>query len=99
MYNSQKAWWSSVWIDRNCVSYSWFKTGCMIVFEMFLQKATKKTDKPRSDEVEVTDLTDEDLKQQLAKHGVDSGPIVGEFPEGLSQTFVEKLFIFFQREK
>lgn len=28
--------------------------------------------------MEVTDLTDEDLKQQLAKHGVDTGPIVGE---------------------
>lgn len=27
----------------------------------------------------MTELTDEDLKQQLAKHGVDSGPIVGEF--------------------
>ncbi|XP_071753623.1 thymopoietin b [Centroberyx gerrardi] len=40
------------------------------------RKATRKTDKPRTEEVEVTDLTDEDLKQQLAKHGVDSGPIV-----------------------
>ncbi|XP_022612142.1 lamina-associated polypeptide 2, isoforms beta/gamma-like [Seriola dumerili] len=40
------------------------------------RKATKKTDKPRIEEMEVTDLTDEDLKQQLAKHGVDSGPIV-----------------------
>ncbi|XP_070828974.1 thymopoietin b [Chaetodon trifascialis] len=40
------------------------------------RKATKKTDKPRTEEVEVTDLTDEDLRQQLAKHGVDSGPIV-----------------------
>ncbi|XP_038561365.1 thymopoietin b [Micropterus salmoides] len=40
------------------------------------RKATKKTDKPRTEEMEVTDLTDEDLKQQLAKHGVDSGPIV-----------------------
>ncbi|KAM7396960.1 hypothetical protein PAMP_019963 [Pampus punctatissimus] len=40
------------------------------------RKATKKTDKPRTEEVDVTDLTDEDLKQQLAKHGVDSGPIV-----------------------
>ncbi|GAA6223984.1 lamina-associated polypeptide 2-like [Lates japonicus] len=40
------------------------------------RKATKKSDKPRTEEVEVTDLTDEDLKQQLAKHGVDSGPIV-----------------------
>lgn len=40
------------------------------------RKATKKTDKPRSEEVEVTDLTDEDLKEQLAKHGVETGPIV-----------------------
>lgn len=40
------------------------------------RKATKKTDKPRTDEVEVTELTDEDLKEQLAKHGVESGPIV-----------------------
>ncbi|KAL6106484.1 tmpo [Pungitius sinensis] len=40
------------------------------------RKATKKTDKPRSEEVEVTDLTDEDLKQQLEKHGVVSGPVV-----------------------
>ncbi|KAM9854138.1 thymopoietin b [Aulostomus maculatus] len=39
------------------------------------RKATKKTDKPPA-EVEVTDLTDEDLKQQLAKHGVESGPVV-----------------------
>ncbi|XP_059190713.1 thymopoietin b [Centropristis striata] len=40
------------------------------------RKATKKTDKPSTEEVEVTDLTDEDLKQQLAKHGVETGPIV-----------------------
>ncbi|XP_029290294.1 thymopoietin b [Cottoperca gobio] len=40
------------------------------------RKATKKTDKPCTEEVEVTELTDEDLKQQLAKHGVESGPIV-----------------------
>lgn len=51
----------------------------MDAFGIGLQKATKKTDKPRAEEVEVTDLTDEDLKQQLAKHGVDTGPIVGEF--------------------
>lgn len=62
--------WSSVWIDGTSLSYTWLRS--------FLQKATKKTDKPRTEEVEVTDLTDEDLKQQLAKHGVDSGPIVGE---------------------
>ncbi|XP_008310801.1 thymopoietin b isoform X4 [Cynoglossus semilaevis] len=40
------------------------------------RKATKKTDKPRTEEVELTELTDEDLRQQLAAHGVDSGPIV-----------------------
>ncbi|XP_029378790.1 thymopoietin b [Echeneis naucrates] len=40
------------------------------------RKATKKTDKPRTEELEVTELTDEDLRQQLARHGVDSGPIV-----------------------
>uniref|UniRef100_A0A1A8IPJ1 Thymopoietin b n=1 Tax=Nothobranchius kuhntae TaxID=321403 RepID=A0A1A8IPJ1_NOTKU len=40
------------------------------------RKATKKTDKPRSEDVEVTDLTDEELKQQLAKHGLDTGPVV-----------------------
>lgn len=47
---------------------------------IFLQKATKKTDKPRveEEEEEVTDLTDEDLRQQLAKYGVDTGPIVGK---------------------
>lgn len=47
----------------------------------FPQKATKKTDKPRAEEEEeVTDLTDEDLRQQLAKYGVESGPIVGKSP-------------------
>uniref|UniRef100_H3DEZ8 Thymopoietin b n=1 Tax=Tetraodon nigroviridis TaxID=99883 RepID=H3DEZ8_TETNG len=41
------------------------------------KKATKKTDKPRvEEEEEVTDLADEDLRQQLAKYGVDTGPIV-----------------------
>ncbi|KAM4618502.1 thymopoietin b [Polymixia lowei] len=40
------------------------------------RKATRKTDKPPTEEAEVTDLTDEELKEQLAKHGVDSGPIV-----------------------
>lgn len=40
------------------------------------RKATRKTDRPRMEETEVTELTDEDLKEQLAKHGVDSGPIV-----------------------
>ncbi|XP_019737394.1 lamina-associated polypeptide 2, isoforms beta/gamma-like [Hippocampus comes] len=39
------------------------------------RKATRKTDKPRI-EVEVTELTDDDLRLQLAKYGVDAGPVV-----------------------
>lgn len=42
------------------------------------QKATRKTDKPPADEVDVADLTDESLKDQLLKYGVSIGPIVGE---------------------
>ncbi|KAK0150318.1 Lamina-associated polypeptide 2, isoforms beta/delta/epsilon/gamma [Merluccius polli] len=41
-----------------------------------LQKAARKTDRPRTEETDVTDLTDEDLREQLVKHGVDTGPIV-----------------------
>ncbi|XP_074082743.1 thymopoietin isoform X2 [Macrotis lagotis] len=44
------------------------------------RKATKKTDKPRSEEKEdldVTELTNEELLSQLVKYGVNPGPIVG----------------------
>ncbi|XP_058264818.1 thymopoietin b isoform X1 [Hemibagrus wyckioides] len=41
------------------------------------KKATKKTDKIRKEEVEVTSLTDSDLKDQLLKYGINTGPIVG----------------------
>ncbi|XP_036348267.2 thymopoietin isoform X1 [Ochotona princeps] len=44
------------------------------------RKATKKTDKPRlddKDELDVTELTNEDLLEQLVKYGVNPGPIVG----------------------
>ncbi|XP_019497239.1 PREDICTED: thymopoietin isoform X8 [Hipposideros armiger] len=44
------------------------------------RKATKKTDKPRQedkDDVDVTELTNEDLLDQLVKYGVNPGPIVG----------------------
>ncbi|XP_038611949.1 thymopoietin isoform X3 [Tachyglossus aculeatus] len=44
------------------------------------RKATKKTDKPRpeeKDDLDVTDLTNEDLLEQLVKYGVNPGPIVG----------------------
>ncbi|XP_018602910.2 thymopoietin a [Scleropages formosus] len=40
------------------------------------RKATRKTDKPRPDEVDVSELTDEDLKDQLLKYGISVGPIV-----------------------
>ncbi|KAL8221727.1 UNVERIFIED_CONTAM: hypothetical protein K2H54_074422 [Gekko kuhli] len=43
------------------------------------QKATKKTDKPRPDEkddVDVTELSNEELKEQLMRYGVNTGPIV-----------------------
>ncbi|KPP74241.1 Lamina-associated polypeptide 2-like [Scleropages formosus] len=42
------------------------------------RKATRKTDKPRPDEVDVSELTDEDLKDQLLKYGISVGPIVEE---------------------
>ncbi|KAK2093054.1 hypothetical protein P7K49_029583 [Saguinus oedipus] len=44
------------------------------------RKATKKTDKPRQDDkdyLDVTELTNEDLLDQLVKYGVDPGPTVG----------------------
>ncbi|XP_029318183.1 thymopoietin a isoform X5 [Cottoperca gobio] len=40
------------------------------------RKATRKTDKVRPDEMDVTVLTDDGLKDELLKHGVDAGPIV-----------------------
>lgn len=40
------------------------------------RKATRKTDKPRTEEIEVAALTDEGLKEELEKHGVEAGPIV-----------------------
>ncbi|TRY96002.1 hypothetical protein DNTS_002162 [Danionella cerebrum] len=40
------------------------------------KKATKKTDKVRAEENDISGLTDEELKIQLQKFGVHSGPIV-----------------------
>uniref|UniRef100_A0A3B5AD31 Thymopoietin n=1 Tax=Stegastes partitus TaxID=144197 RepID=A0A3B5AD31_9TELE len=40
------------------------------------RKATRKTDKVQLDELDVTVLTDEGLRDELLKHGVDVGPIV-----------------------
>uniref|UniRef100_A0A8C6Z6U5 Thymopoietin n=1 Tax=Nothoprocta perdicaria TaxID=30464 RepID=A0A8C6Z6U5_NOTPE len=44
-----------------------------------MQKATKKTDKPRPEEkdnLDVTELSNEDLQEQLTKYGINPGPIV-----------------------
>lgn len=40
------------------------------------RKATRKTDKVLPDELDVTLLSDQDLKDQLLKHGMDVGPVV-----------------------
>uniref|UniRef100_A0A8C8BQ00 Thymopoietin n=1 Tax=Otus sunia TaxID=257818 RepID=A0A8C8BQ00_9STRI len=43
------------------------------------RKATKKTDKPRpeeKDDLDVTEMSNEDLQEQLVKYGLNPGPIV-----------------------
>ncbi|NXW63709.1 LAP2B protein, partial [Eurystomus gularis] len=43
------------------------------------RKATKKTDKPRpeeKDDLDITEISNEDLQEQLVKYGVNPGPIV-----------------------
>ncbi|KAK6482324.1 lamina-associated polypeptide 2-like isoform X4 [Huso huso] len=40
------------------------------------RKATKKTDKPRPEDLDVTQLTTEELKDELMKYGFQPGPIV-----------------------
>ncbi|XP_069709036.1 thymopoietin isoform X6 [Phaenicophaeus curvirostris] len=43
------------------------------------RKATKKTDKPRpeeKDELDITEMSNEDLQEQLVKYGINPGPIV-----------------------
>ncbi|KAG7454427.1 hypothetical protein MATL_G00259620 [Megalops atlanticus] len=40
------------------------------------RKATRKTDKPHPEDVDVSELTDESLREQLQKYGVSVGPIV-----------------------
>ncbi|XP_060770955.1 thymopoietin b isoform X2 [Neoarius graeffei] len=40
------------------------------------KKATRKTDKSRKEEVDVSSLTDSELKGQLLKYGINPGPIV-----------------------
>lgn len=59
----------------------YFKIHIEMITGLCLQKATKKTDKPRledKDNLDVTELTNEDLLDQLVKYGVNPGPIVGK---------------------
>ncbi len=42
------------------------------------QKATRKTDKVRPEDVDATDLSNEALKDLLLKYGLNAGPIVGK---------------------
>lgn len=51
----------------------------LLVCDLNLQKATRKTDKTRKEEVDVVNLSDSDLKDQLLKYGINPGPIVGKF--------------------
>ncbi|KAK4830074.1 hypothetical protein QYF61_008412 [Mycteria americana] len=46
---------------------------------MLFCKATKKTDKPRpeeKDDLDITEMSNEDLQEQLVKYGLNPGPIV-----------------------
>uniref|UniRef100_A0A8C9MWG1 Thymopoietin n=1 Tax=Serinus canaria TaxID=9135 RepID=A0A8C9MWG1_SERCA len=56
-------------LTRNTVSH----------LSLLFQKATKKTDKPRPEEkdgLDITEMSNEDLQEQLMKYGVNPGPIV-----------------------
>lgn len=61
-------------LTRNTVSH----------LSLLFQKATKKTDKPRpeeKDDLDITEMSNEDLQEQLMKYGVNPGPIVGRSVE------------------
>ncbi|NXX16058.1 LAP2 protein, partial [Podargus strigoides] len=48
------------------------------------RKAMKKTDKPRpeeKDDLDITEMSNEDLQEQLVKYGLNPGPIVGTSTE------------------
>lgn len=51
----------------------------MHIYFLNLQKATRKTDRVRAEENDISGLTDEELKVQLQKYGVHTGPIVGQY--------------------
>lgn len=62
----------------------WTRNSLTLVSPAFSQKATKKTDKPRpeeKDDLDITELSNEDLQEQLVKYGLNPGPIVGRSTE------------------
>uniref|UniRef100_G1NGA1 Thymopoietin n=1 Tax=Meleagris gallopavo TaxID=9103 RepID=G1NGA1_MELGA len=63
----------------NCVRATFLKTKTSICWWCEAEKATKKTDKLRAeekDDLDVTELSNEDLQEQLTKYGINPGPIV-----------------------
>lgn len=62
--------------------YRWLRSGSDHLFCVlpccFPQKATRKTDKVRPTELDVTALSDKSLRDELLERGLDVGPIVGE---------------------
>ncbi|KAJ8249594.1 hypothetical protein COCON_G00228100 [Conger conger] len=54
------------------------------------RKATRKTDKPQAEDVSITDLPDQSLKEQLDKYGVNAGPVVASTRK-LYETKLQKL--------
>ncbi|XP_019732751.1 thymopoietin a isoform X2 [Hippocampus comes] len=69
------------------------------------RKAPRKTDRIRPDELDVTALTDDYLRDELLKHGVDAGPIVAStrklyekklqklLDDGPAQTTITKIVV------
>lgn len=59
------------------------------------QKATKKTDKPRpeeKDDLDIAEMSNEDLQEQLVKYGLNPGPIVGRSTE-LANAYLLNIFL------
>lgn len=73
-------------VTRSSTKFMWYWLNIFswklksILIYIFVQKAIKKTDKNRKEEVDIESLTDSDLMAELKKYGINSGPIVGEFP-------------------
>lgn len=81
-------------LEENSVSYISWKHSVSCFFLAYSQKATKKTDKPRpeeKDDLDITEMSNEDLQEQLVKYGLNPGPIVGR-SSGISNTDLFNIF-------